>query len=298
MISYSQKIKKLLEYYKFSTKLAQALDTSRMSIVNWQDENFNISNNNKNKIDSLYYAKVIISNLTQNDIVSLQFNLIRHKKEDFENMMIDIDINNHIVSLNAQGSLEIETNTSEVEFNQIIQNSIIEKNISKQKILEVNNLYFLTKKIINDSLSNKTFDIDTIKNWHYILMQGIRQDAGEFSKYKRIIPSVNIALTHPKDIEEELNIWLEKYKKIRNIQDVASAHIDFELIHPFGDGNGRIGRLIMIYQLAILGYLPPLINNSNKNFYYESLDYASKSSNLPLEYFIIDSILKMQKIIK
>jgi Fic family protein len=266
-----------------------------MSTVNWQDEEFNISVDNKNKIDSLYYAKIIIPTLTKDDIIFLKQKLIKYSKKDFKNLVLDLDINNYIVSLSAQGSLEIETNTTKVEFNQIIQNSVIEKNISKQKILEVNNLYFLTKKIIKDALANKALNIDTIKNWHYILMQGIRQDAGEFSKYKRIIPNINIALTHPKNIKEELGIWLDKYKNIQNIEQVASAHIDFELIHPFGDGNGRIGRLIMIHQLTSLGYLPPLINNASKIFYYESLNFALQSSNLSIQYFIIYSVLNMQK---
>ncbi len=296
-ISYKHKIIKLLEYYRYSTKLAQALDTSRMSILNWQDDNYNISKDNQSKIDSLFYSKIIIPNITQDDILEEQDKLTKMTALKIKNYLLNKDINNRITLQNAQGSLEIETGTSEHEFNQIIQNTIIEKNIEKQKVLEVNNLYNLTKKIINESFENKSLSIEKIKNWHFILMQGIREDAGEFSEYQRVIPNVKVALTHPDDIKEELSLWVEKYSKIKTIKDIASAHIDFEMIHPFGDGNGRIGRLIMTYQLVLNGYLPTLIDMSNKNFYYESLNYANSDNNMPLEYFIIYAILKMQKLV-
>jgi Fic family protein len=293
-ISYGQKIIKLLEYYKYSTKLAEALNTSRMSLLNWQDNNYNISQNNKNKIDTLFYVKIILPNISQNDISNEQSKLIKMNTSNIKNYLLNKDISNHIISYNAQGSLEIETGTTEFEFNQIMQNTIIEKNIEKQKILEVNNLYNLTKKVIRESIKNEPLNIQKIKNWHFILMQGVREDAGEFSSYQRVIPNVKIALTHPDNIEEELDLWMKKYKNTKTIKDIASAHIDFEIIHPFGDGNGRIGRLIMTYHLVSNGYLPALIDISNKNFYYECLNYANTKNNTPLEYFIIFAILQMQ----
>ncbi len=293
-LTHKQKIIQLLEYYKYSTKLAEALNTSRMSLLNWQDETYNISKDNKNKIDMLFYAKIIIPNINKSDILKEQSNLIQLSQVKIKEYLTNKDINNSIVLENAQGSLEIETGTTELEFNQIIQNTIIEKNIEKQKILEVNNLYNLTKKVINESLDNEILTIEKIKNWHFILMQGVREDAGQFSKYQRMIPDVKISLTHPDDIEEELSLWIIKYKNIKTIKDIASAHIEFEMIHPFGDGNGRIGRLIMTYHLVSIGYIPALVDMSNKNFYYESLNYANINNNIPLEYFIILAILQME----
>lgn len=294
-ISYKEKILKLLEYYKFSTKLAEALDTSRMSILNWQDEDYNISIANQNNINSLFYAKVILPNITLNDIQDEQSKLIKMTSSQIKKYFLNQDMYNSIVSSNAQGSLEIETGTTKYDFHQIIQNTIIEKNIEKQKVLEVNNLYNLTKKVIKEALNKENLTINKIKNWHFILMQGIRDDAGEFSKYQRVIPKLTTKLTHPDNIEEELNLWLSKYKDIKSIKDIASAHINFELIHPFGDGNGRIGRLIMTYQLILNGYLPALVNMTNKDFYYESL---SSHNNLALEYFILYACNMTQSRIK
>jgi Fic family protein len=266
-----------------------------MSIVNWQDEEYSISTINKSKIDSLYYSKIIIPNLTQEDIKLALQKIKQLNHNDLKEYILNKDINKHIVTLNAQGSLEIETGTTELEFNNIINSTILEKNIEKQKVLEVNNLFYLTQKVIKEALDYEKLTIQKIKQWHFVLMNGIRDDAGEFSKYKRVIPSLKISLTHPENIEEELDIWILKYQNCQNISQIASSHIDFEMIHPFGDGNGRIGRLIMIFQLLQLGYIPPLIDMSNRYFYYDVLNFANENNNLPLEYFIIQAILKMEE---
>lgn len=263
-----------------------------MSILNWKDEEYNISPQNQYKIDSVYYAKVVIPNISSTDIEKEKSKLIKIEKNKFIKYLLDKDINNTIVSKSAQGSLEIETGTTQIEFDYILNSTILEQNIEKQKVLEVNNLYNLTKKVIKDTISASKLDINTIKNWHFILMQGIRDDAGEFSKYQRVIPNVNIVLTHPDNIEEELENWLVKYKKLNSLEDIAKAHLEFELIHPFGDGNGRIGRLIMTSHLISLGYLPAIVDMSNRVFYYEALNFCSLDECTALEYFIIHAILK------
>jgi Fic family protein len=47
------------------------------------------------------------------------------------------------------------------------------------------------------------------------------------------------------DIVEELESWVTAYAYIQSLSDIAQAHYHFEMIHPFSDGNGRIGRLIV-----------------------------------------------------
>jgi hypothetical protein len=54
------------------------------------------------------------------------------------------------------------------------------------------------------------------------------------------------------------------YAYIQSLSDIAQAHYHFEMIHPFSDGNGRIGRLIVLAQCLQIGIKPPTVNNSNK----------------------------------
>ena len=152
-----------------------------------------------------------------------------------------------------------------------------------------------------DTLNNTEdiFPITTekIRIWHFILMSGIRADAGKDSTKIRIIPgSEDLHLTDPRDIPEELEYWCSKYKDIETIEDIAKAHAHFEAIRPFGDGNGRLGRIIMAAQCIKIGYIPPLINKKNKALYLVFLKHAQVNSEYGhLSYFLGNSILNMHK---
>ena len=115
-------------------------------------------------------------------------------------------------------------------------------------------------------------------------MRGLINNAGEFSTKQRVLPNVNTQLTHPKDIAEELKLWVKKYNNIQHLSDIAKSHYHFEIIHPFSDGNGRIGRLIVLAQCLQIGIKPPTINNNNKALYYILLEYA-QINPAPLAYF-------------
>ena len=292
--SYPQKIEKLLENFKYSTKLADALNVSRISIVNWRD-GASISEENKLKIDYLFYEKVFLPEL-ENKKQEAEKYIQKIISKNYSNLITSIDFIEEISKYNSFGSLEIETDINNKEFEKIIEGEYIEKDIQKRKVLEANNLYNLTKIIITDTIKeNINLSIETIKNWHLSLFLGIREDAGKFSTKIRKIKDTNLTLTHPEDIEEELNYWIKSYKDISNIYDIAKAHEHFELIHPFGDGNGRIGRLIIAHQAIKLKLLPPLINKQNKALYYASLYKAQTSGNiLPLAWFLCKAVEEME----
>jgi len=275
-LNYSQKIEKLLKYFKYSTKLAEALGVSRISIVNWKD-GASINEENKLKIDYLFYEKIFLPEL-ENKKFEIEKYIQKITSKDYSNLITSIDFIEEISKYNSFGSLEVETDITDKEFEKIIEGEYIEKDIQKRKVLETNNLYNLTKIVISDTIKNKiNLSIETIKSWHLSLFLGIREDAGKFSTKIRKIKDTNLTLTHPEDIEEELNYWIKSYKNISNIYDIAKAHEHFELIHPFGDGNGRIGRLIIAQQTIKLRLLPPYINKQNKALYYATLYKAQTS---------------------
>jgi len=107
-------------------------------------------------------------------------------------------------------------------------------------------------------------------------------------------------LPAPEDIPEEMARLMKKINKPRKhiIEHISSIHADFEAIHPFGDGNGRTGRLLMIIQLLNAGYAPCLIQNNIKSEYYECLEFAQKKSETHLTKFIIEGIQKGYQLIK
>jgi hypothetical protein len=77
---------------------------------------------------------------------------------------------------------------------------------------------------------------------------------------QRVLPNVDTQLTHLDEIVEELESWVKTYAYIQSLSDIAQAHYHFETIHPFSDGNGRIGRLIVLAQCLQIGIKPPTVS--------------------------------------
>jgi len=294
--TYKEKIEALLVHYKFSTKLAEALKVHRMSIQNWKDDSVSISKENKLNIDVLFSTYYIIPNLKKSEVDD-KVKLLT--KENHAQFIDNIDIVTEVSRKNAFGSLEVEVDdVNEALFYRVVEGNFIEKDIDKRKFLEMNNLAFLTKQILIDTQGKriKSIDSDMIKKWHFGLMSGIRDDAGQYSTKMRMIPDTKITLTAAEDIPEEIEYWVSKYKEVNTIYDIAHAHEHFELIHPFGDGNGRVGRLIMAHQFVKNGMLPPMIDGHNKALYYATLEQAQTEGNIiPLVYFLTEAIERMKE---
>lgn len=301
-IPYAKKLEALLEITS-STKLAETLEVSRMSLVNWRDDDSKIKDENRLKIDVEYCKKFGFDSIGTEEINSLYHEL---KETSFEYFKYDEEALIHNISLHsAFGSLEIEEgNITQQQFNKVINNREIIKDIEQRELFAIKNLAALNDKIIKDAIacrddpeSNYRLDTREIKNIHFGLMSGIRMDAGEYSTHTRIIPgNEDLYLTDARDIPEELERWVEKYKDIKSLEDIAKAHAHFELIHPFGDGNGRVGRILMTIHCINTGYIPPLINKSNKALYYVFLNHAQLHNEYAhLSYFIGKSILAMHK---
>jgi len=79
---------------------------------------------------------------------------------------------------------------------------------------------------------------------------------------------------------------------------LAKTHAEFEAIHPFSDGNGRTGRLLMLAQALRAGLVPPLIVKERRYAYYKYLEAAQTKQNFkPLELFLAQSIQFCQQLI-
>ena len=91
----------------------------------------------------------------------------------------------------------------------------------------------------------------------------------------------------PEDVEKDIGNLLLEYKKIKNvtIEDIIDFHYKFELIHPFGDGNGRVGRMIMFRECLRNNIMPFIVLDNDKPFYMRGLKNY-KNDKL----FLIDTI--------
>ena len=118
---------------------------------------------------------------------------------------------------------------------------------------------------------------DIIKRLHYILKHDTRDAALSWfavGDYKRRANMVGgHETTKPKDVPAEMRSLLSEYnaKKTVTVNDVIALHAEFEYIHPFQDGNGRVGRLVALKECLRHGIVPFIIEDSKKHFYYRGL---------------------------
>lgn len=99
--------------------------------------------------------------------------------------------------------------------------------------------------------------------------------------------------TKPADVETELDALLEKFqnKGVLSFEDIVEFHVCFERIHPFGDGNGRTGRMIMFKQCLQNSHIPFVLLDRDRAFYLRGLKEWDFERN-----YLMDTLLTQQDI--
>ena len=116
-----------------------------------------------------------------------------------------------------------------------------------------------------------------VKELHMILKSGTSDSRKEWfavGEYKRIPNEVGGSeTTAPERVHKEMKALLSEYnaKKKKTFEDIVDLHQRFEAIHPFQDGNGRVGRLVMFKECLTNGEVPFIITDDLKMFYYRGL---------------------------
>ena len=125
--------------------------------------------------------------------------------------------------------------------------------------------------------AEETLTESLLKELHRILKTGTsdsRKDWFAVGEYKRLPNEVGgNETTAPEKVQREIKALLKEYnsKKDKTFEDIIDLHQRFEAIHPFQDGNGRVGRLIMFKECLANGHVPFIITEELKMYYYRGL---------------------------
>ncbi len=174
-------------------------------------------------------------------------------------------------------------------------NSIIgsDKVTNSNDIVETSNHFYLFDLMLDDA--DEVLTEDMIKGFHGILKNGTvdsRNNWFAVGDYKRHENEVGgFDTVPPEEVAYEMRSLLDWYTSLDNasFEDIIDFHYRFECIHPFQDGNGRIGRLIMFKECLKNNIMPFIIDNEVKAFYYRGMGEYSKEKE-----YLIDTLLAMQ----
>ena len=118
---------------------------------------------------------------------------------------------------------------------------------------------------------------DIIKRLHYIIKHDTKNSTlswfavGDYKKRANVVGGRETS--KPSEVHKHMEALLKEYnfKKIVTVEDIIALHAEFEYIHPFQDGNGRVGRLVALKECLRHNIVPFIIEDSKKNYYYRGL---------------------------
>ena len=272
-ISYIDKLDQLQTAFVYSTKLAEAIGVSRRTLLNWRQKPESISTQYCLDIDVLYCQHFLIPEWDapkQSIPAVLLPDDMPHNKALFLPFLRRL----------SYGTIEIETDMAKADFDNIIDGKNMPKNMDRQTFFEGFNAFITHKQLWQKIVEHgepMPITVESIKTLHADFMRGIHDDAGFFSTKIRVMGRLEgVQTTEPEDIEEEMIRWVYKEAKAATLDAIAKAHAYFILIHPFGDGNGRVGRALVMAQCLNARLMPPVFDGKNRAMYYAAMQHAMK----------------------
>lgn len=201
-----------------------------------------------------------------------RFDTLKIGKGSLLTILEDVEVAESVYNSNA-----IENSTLTLpDTEKILLDLEVSKDYSLREVFEAKNLsrvyqYIRSKK---DSI---VLNRDTILFIHELLIGGIDDSiAGRFRKSDEYVRVGKHVAPAPEHVVRMIEVLLDEYKANHTaniLEKIAYFHLQFETIHPFCDGNGRIGRVLINLQLQELGYPNIIIRDKEKQTYYKTFTH-------------------------
>ncbi len=205
-----------------------------------------------------------------------EFEALKKGKESLLVMVDEAEVAEAVYNSNA-----IENSTLTLkETEKILLEMEVAREVSIREVFEAKNLARVVAYIRNKSQETEV-NKEVILFLHQMLIGGIKDDiAGRFRKIGEYVRVGTHVAPAPEQVEKMIDALLSEYVadvKSFFVDRIAKFHLEFETIHPFCDGNGRIGRVLINYQLQRLGFPGIIIRDKEKKDYYSTFaEYRDK----------------------
>src|SRR3989339_1879266 len=211
-----------------------------------------------------------------------EYDILLKGKESLLAIINEAEIPESVYNSNA-----IENSTLTLkETEKILLDLEVSRNVSVREIFEAKNL----ARVINYIRKSKEKELnqELILLFHKMLIGGIDDNiAGRFrqkGEYVRVGTHIAPAPEHVQRMIESIILDYASDLDTYFLDKIAKFHLDFETIHPFNDGNGRIGRVLICFQLQCLGFPMIIIRDREKKDYYKSFnDYRDAKNTKIIE---------------
>ena len=208
---------------------------------------------------------------------------LRPGKESLLSMIDEVEVSESVYNSNA---IENSTLTLE-ETERILLEQELSRNVSVRETFEAKSLSRVME-YKQSSARDGEVDSDLILLLHQMLISGIDDNiAGRYRKegeYVRVGAHIAPAPEHVETMMEQIIVAYTSDLETWFLDKIARFHLEFETIHPFCDGNGRMGRVLINFQLLKLGLPRIIIRNSEKQRYYRAfVEYEQRESTKEME---------------
>lgn len=223
-----------------------------------------------------------------------KYDELKAGREKLLTLLDEVEISESVYNSNA-----IENSTLSLpDTERVLIDLELSRNTSIREVFEAKNLARVIE-YLNKKQTLPLLSLDMILFLHNILLTAIRDNwAGRFRTDSEFVKVGKHIAPRPEDVLGLMQDLLNKYNNQAIIPEhpvsrIARFHLDFETIHPFCDGNGRVGRVLINYQLVQVDFPPIIIRDSSKKTYYKSFDeYRSSGSIQNLEKIISLAVIE------
>lgn len=215
---------------------------------------------------------------TKIQALKFKYDKLKAGKESLLAIIQEAEIPEMVYNSNA-----IENSTLTLkETEKILLEMDVARNVSLREVFEAKNLARVIEYIRKKSQEEEV-SIKMMLFLHEMLLSNIDESiAGRFRKLGEYVRVGTHIAPAPEHIDLMIENFLLEYTsqhEVYFLDRIAKFHLDFETLHPFNDGNGRIGRVIINYQLQRLGFPSIIIRDKEKQEYYDGFQKYRDSKN-------------------